>query len=42
MRKRTYESPAIGVITCTLYGDIAIVQGSDTIGTTGNEGAGGG
>lgn len=43
MRKRTYESPAVGVISCTLYGDITTpTQGSGTIGTTGTEGAGGG
>lgn len=43
MRKRTYEVPSVGVISCTLYGDIATpVQGSPTLGTTGEEGPGGG
>lgn len=43
MRKRTYEVPSVGVISCTLYGDIATpVQGSGEIGASGNEGAGGG
>lgn len=42
MRKRTYEVPFVGVVSCTLYGDITLVQGSGDIGTSGNEGAGGG